>query len=269
MGIFQSIIKKYKDAKQTVLNKKEFKQALLQAVSDGKLTKEEIAELEQKKEELGLSDEDIKEMKAEIFTAAFVAAKSDEQVTASEEKELQDVQQYLGLADSEIQATKKELTRLRLLNEIQQGNLPLMTIANIVTVKGEKAYWAEPALLAEEKVIRTRYEGRSQGVSFRIAKGVSYRVGGFRGHAVSETGVVPVSNGEFIITSKRIIFRGDGKSFATKLDKILDIQLFTNGIHLSENNRAKPRLIKFNELGNHHIIGAVLSHAINHYGDKD
>ena len=270
MGIFQTLVDKYKDTKQKSLNKKEFREALLQAASDGKLTKEEIDELDKKKGELGLTDEDTKGMKAEIFAAAFSATKADAQVTKDEEQELLSIQKYLGLADDEIQHNKKELARLRLLNEIQQGNMPTMPpITNLVTQKGEKVYWAEPSILAEEKVISRKYQGGSQGMSFRVMKGVSYRVGGHRGHITSETGVVAVSDGELILTSNRVIFRGDKKSFAVKLDKILDIQLFTNGFQFSENNKSKPRLVKFKEQGNHDIIGAILSFAINHYGDKE
>jgi len=268
MGIFQTIVNKYKDTKQKSLNKKDFNQALLQAVNDGKITKEEIDELDKKKNELGLTDEDVKGMKAEIFAAAFSATKEDQQVTKDEEQELEKIQKYLGLADDEIQHNKKELARLRLLNEIQKGNLPTVPVTNLVMQKSETGYWSEPAILAEKKVIRRRYEGGSHGVSFRVMKGVSYRVGGHRGHAVSETGLVPVSDGELIVTNKRIIFRGDGKVFAIKLNKILDIQIFTNGLQFSENNRAKPRMIKFKQEGNHDILGAVLSYAINHYGDK-
>lgn len=269
MGIFQTIINKYKDTKQKSLNKKEFKQSLLQAVNDGKLTKEEIDELDKKKVELSLTKEDIKSMRAEIFAVAFSVAKEDNQVTEDEEKELKEIQKYLGLADDEIQTTKKELARLRLLNEIQKGNLSNISVVNLVTQKGEMTYWAEPAILVEEKIIRRRYEGGSQGVSLRVMKGVSYHVGGHRGHIVSETGSVPVSDGELIITSKRVIFRGDGKAFAIKLDKILDVQIFTNGLHFSENNKSKPRMVKFKQEGNHDIIGAVLSYVINHYSNNE
>lgn len=268
MGIFQTIVNKYKDAKQKTLNKKEFREAFLKAASDGKITQAEIVELDKKKAELGLTEEDVKEMKSEIYTTAFSAAKSDKQITKEEEIELQNIQTYLGLGDTEIQHDKKELARLRLLNEIQLGNMPTITVANLVTQKGEKIYWVEPVIMAEEKVIRRRYEGGSQGMSFRIMKGVSYRVGGHRGHITSETGVVAVSDGEMVITSKRIVFRGDKKSFATKLDNLLDTQLFTNGFQFSENNKSKPRLLKFKQEGNHDIIGAILSYAINHYGDK-
>lgn len=242
---------------------------LLQAVNDGKLTKEEIDNLDAKKAEFGLTDEDVKGMRAEIFAAAFSVAKDDKQITEDEEKELKEIQKYLGLADDELQISEIELARLRLLNEIQKGNLPTFPVTNLVTQKNERVYWVEPAILMEDKVIRRRYEGGSQGVSFRVMKGVSYRVGGHRGHIVSETGLVPVSDGELLITSKRIIFRGDGKAFAIKLDKLLDIQIFTNGLHLTESNKSNPRKVKFKREGNHDIVGAVLSYTINHYGDKE
>lgn len=268
MGILQTVIQKYKDAKQKSLNKSEYRQLLLNAISDGKLTKEEIDELDKKKKEFGLTVDDIKGMRVDTYTAALSAVEKDQQVTKEEEQELGEIQKYLGIADDEIQADKKELARLRLLYEIQQGNIPTATVTNLVMQKDEKAYWSEPAILAEEKVISRGFVGGSRGVSLRVMKGVSYRIGSYRGHAVSQTGVVAVSNGALIITSKRLIFQGDNKSFAEPLNKILDIQLFSNGIHFSENNRPKPRLIKFVEEGNNHIIAAILTYAINHYGDK-
>ena len=57
--------------------------------------------------------------------------------------------------------------------------------------------------------------------------------------------------------------------FAIKFDKIIDTQLFTNGLQFLENNRSKPRIIQFEQEGNYNIIGAALSYAINHYGDKE
>lgn len=269
MEILQTIINKYKAVRQKSLNKKEFKRALLEAVNDGKLTKEEIDELDKKKNELGLTDKDVKEMKAEIFLSAFLSAKSDAQITREEAQELERIQRYLGIEDIEIRKEKKELARLRLLTEIIEGNFPPITISGLVLQKGEKVHWTEPAILMEERVVRRYYKGGYSGFSFRITKGVSYRIGGFRGHPVRETGVVGVSNGELIITNKRIIFRGDKKSFAIKLDKILDIQLFTNGLQISENNRSKPILIKFLQKGNHDIIGTIISYTINHYGESD
>ena len=241
MKLFHSLINKYKDAKQKRLNKQEFRKALLQAVEDGKLTNKEISELDKKKAEFGLTDEDIRQIRAEVYTVAFTAAKSDKQVTAEEERELEKIQKYLGLANDEITHDKKELARLRLLNEIQSGNMPEVIVSNVILFKGECPYWIEPAELIEEKVLRRRYEGGSRGVSIRVMKGVSYRVGGHRGHITTDTGLVSVSSGDLVITNKRIIFKGDRKSFAIKLDNLLGTELFTNAIYLSENGKSSSR----------------------------
>jgi len=52
MEILKTIIDRYKAAKQKSLNKKEFREILLQAVNDGKLTKEEIDNLDKRKQNL-------------------------------------------------------------------------------------------------------------------------------------------------------------------------------------------------------------------------
>ena len=267
MNILNKIVDKYKEVRQRSLNKKEFKAQLIQSVSDGKLTKAELDELATRQKELGLTDEDLKGMKAGVFAAAFAATKSDNTITKEEEQELGAIQKYLGVTDADIQPTKKELARFRLLNEIQQGNVPVLPRpSNLIMQKDEKTYWVEPAILKEEKVISRQYQGGSSGVSFRIMKGVSYRVGSSRGHLVSQTGIVAVSMGNFIITSKRLIFQGDLKSFAVKLDKILSAQLYRDGFQFSEGNKPKPRLIQFQQAGNQEIIGAILAYTVNHYG---
>jgi hypothetical protein len=74
------------------------------------------------------------------------------------------------------------------------------------------------------------YEGGSQGVSFRLAKGITYRVGARRGHLVSDKQVMPVSTGNFVMTNKRAVFAGDAKSFALKFDKIINLELYANGL---------------------------------------
>jgi hypothetical protein len=265
MDLLNSLIQKYKDSKQKDLDKKAYKEMLLKAVSDGILSEDEITELTKKKEAAGLSGKDVESIKTKAYLSAFGAVKADQRATEEEERELHKIQKYLQIEDVEIEITQKELARLRLLAEIKDGNLPDLIITNLITQKGERIYWIEPAILAEEKVVRRRYEGGSQGVSLRIMKGVSYRVGASRGNLISDTEIVAVSRGEFIVTNKRAIFRGDGKSFAFKLDKLLDLQLMANGIYLAEANKAKPRMIKFAEEGNSDIIGAVLSHAINNY----
>lgn len=266
MEIFQKIANKYKEIKQKSLNKKDYIDSLKAAITDGKLSSEEIKNLDNKRDEYGLSALDVQNIRLDLYQLAFTEAKSDDVLTKEEEKELKKIQGYLGIDDEEIVSSKKELSRMRLLNEIQNGNIPEISVTNLVIPRTEKIYWSEPSALTEEKVINRRYVGGSQGVNLHVAKGLNFRVGSSRGHLESEMGMVSVSEGDFIITSKRIIFKGDRKSFAIKLDNILDLHIFSDGIRLTENNKAKQRIIKFSEVGNHDIVGAILTYSINHFG---
>lgn len=263
MNILDKISAKYEEIKQKNDDIVEFKEYLLKAVDDVVLTEEEIIELEKKRDELNLTNDDVQKIKTKIYLAAYKTAKSDSFITKDEEQELEKIQNYLRINDSEIKKTKKELYRLRLLSQIQEGNIPVIMVNNIILQKGEKVYWVEPGELLEEKVINRKYKGGSKGVSFRVMKGVHYRIGGTKGHVIIEKGIVNVSDGKFVITNKRLIFRGVIKSFATKFEKIINFDLYEDGINIFEINKAKSRIVKFKDKSNIDIIGAILTSAIN------
>lgn len=264
MGFLQSIIDKYKAKKRRSVNKDEFLSLLLEAASDGKLDQNEIATLDQKTKDFGLSNEDIRHMRAQAYHAAFKIVKEDGRITAEEASELQAIQKYFNLDDEEIIASKRELARLRLINEVQSGNLPTIDVSNLVLQKGETPHWTEEANLLEERVVRRRYQGGSRGVNIRIVKGLSFRVGAHRGQVVSDTAMLPVSDGQLVLTNKRVIYRGTKKSFNFKLDKILDLEFFKDGIKITEGS-GKHRMLKFSNPDNADLVGAVLTQTINNF----
>ena len=47
-----------------------------------------------------------------------------------------------------------------------------------------------------------------------------------------------------------------------KLDKLLNIEFYSDGINMSEES-GKHRLVQFNETKNMDIIGSVISYAVN------
>lgn len=75
---------------------------------------------------------------------------------------------------------------------------------------GERTYLiAQGAVLIEPRTGLGQFRGGSQGVSFRIAKGVSYRVGQSRGtYEPGPTRPTPIDSGAALISSQRVIFRG-------------------------------------------------------------
>ncbi|MDE2150119.1 MAG: hypothetical protein KGJ55_09910 [Gammaproteobacteria bacterium] len=264
MGLFNDIAAKIAAMRQHSKDKKAFFQSLFAAAEHGKLTDEEIQHIHSRQAELNLTDKDLKSIRVQAYNVALHAARNDGKVTAEEETELQKLQQALNISDVEIATSKQELARLRLLAEIQDGNLPVIGVQDVLLQKGETAHWIEAGNILEERVVNRRFVGGSQGMSFRIAKGVSYRVGSYRGHLVADKAVVPVSAGELILTNKRVIFRGDAKSFNIRLDKLLELHFYTDGVRLTDGS-GKPRIVKFSSSGNTDIVGAILSGAINRY----
>lgn len=267
MGIFQDLSTKIAAMWKHAKDKRAFFRAIVEAASDGRLTEQEIAQIDLGRGQLGLTDDDLKQIRVQAYSAALAAATSDGKVTADEESELIKLQAYFKIPDSEIDKPKQQLARFRLLAEIQEGNLPTTNVQNVIFQKGEQAHWSEAGDILEERVVGRRYVGGSSGVSIRIAKGVSYRVGAHRGNIVADKAVVAVSSGDFIITSKRAIFRGDKKSFALAIPKLLDVNFFSNGVRLTD-DKGKPRTVKFETRGNVDIVGAVLSRVINGYSSE-
>jgi hypothetical protein len=68
------------------------------------------------------------------------------------------------------------------------------------------------------------YQGGSQGVSFRVMKGVSYRVGGHRGTFVPGPEVLKVvDTGTVVITNQRVVFQGAGRTREWLFTKLIGV----------------------------------------------
>ena len=93
--------------------------------------------------------------------------------------------------------------------------------------KGEVAYLVlSGAGLVEPRRGPTQWVGGSQGVSFRIAKGMRYHVGGTRGHVVQgEERPTVIDTGLGVITSQRITFIGGKRSTEWAFAKLLGFSL--------------------------------------------
>ena len=87
------------------------------------------------------------------------------------------------------------------------------------------------------------YQGGSSGLSFRVMRGVSYRVGANRGTIVKNPPALrTVDVGTVNFTTKRVTFVGARETRAFDVAKILDLKLDHNGqtVMISVSNRQKP-----------------------------
>jgi hypothetical protein len=243
-GVVTSLFNKLKQVRQTAQEKSILKQKILDAVSDGVLTTEELAQIRAFMSETGLPESEVEDWSREIFVKA-VESLDVYGVSLARISSIEAIAVTLGLNLGKIRNEQRRIEHFRRIAQIREGDMPRLTIPNVLFQSGEEAHWCEPARLWEYKVVGRRYEGGSRGISFRVAKGVSLRLGASRGQMVTDSADVPVCDGNFIITNRRLIFQGEGKSFDTKFDKIIDMTNHADGIRYSEKNRQKPRKIQY------------------------
>jgi hypothetical protein len=173
--------------------KREFQEILFQSVADGKLTEDEITEIARLKEEYGLREEDLRPVRVQVYAAALQVITKDRTVTEEEWTEMQRIQQFLGIPDDEVARDKKELLRLHILQEVHDGNLPIVPApAGLALTKGETVHWREKGTLrdgAEEE-------------------------------------------GELCITDKRVIFRARAP-VVIRVSKIVDVRIALDTVEIA------------------------------------
>ena len=120
-----------------------------------------------------------------------------------------------------------------------QGNLPFLL------QKSENIIWIFKNVNFYEQITQTEFQGRSQGLSFRIAKGVYYRTGTFKGHPVKTEEMKYVSNGLVGLTDKNIYFSSTMKNFKIPYNKILTLDPYEDGLGIQKDGTSsKPQIFK-------------------------
>ena len=262
MRLFNSITDKIKAIQLRSTNKKEFHDLVLLYVADGELSDNEVDIIGLKYREFRLEKEDIKGLGVKAYESAAKVFLNKGVVSDYDLEQLRRIQTLLMISDVEINEIKSSVLRIQTINSIQRGNLPIIQPTSLILQKNEVAYCEEFASLLEEKVVKRGYVGRSQGVSFRIAKGISYRIGESKGQLVSESQIITVATGKFVITNQRAVFCGDRKSFNLRLDSIMNVGKFTNGFNITD-NKGSPKIVQLANTLNTEIIGLILSTSRN------
>lgn len=204
-----------------------------------------------------------------LYDRLYINFESDKELDENELTILKRVQDRFGLSDVEINYTDKILPYVYVNEFKRTGSLPVFNPTEIVGTpillkKNEVVHLACPATLKEIRVVNLGYAGGSRGYSIRIAKGVSYRVGSYRGQALKEERWVPISSGYLVITNQRIMLvpSGGGKQVNIALDKINFYRCYSNGLQLYKEGREKGFFFDM-EYGFIEIAGIVLGELAN------
>lgn len=139
---------------------------------------------------------------------------------------------------------------------VNDGRLPEVSEPNMLPKRGEVVHLEAPAALLKE-VIQREFRAGSRGMSFRIAKGVSYRVCAVKGRMV-EVGrsLEVVDSGTLFVTSHRAVFTGERKSIEVPYAKLLALNVYTDGVQFHASGRQNPSMFRVAD-------GSMIAAAIN------
>jgi len=179
---------------------------------------------------------------------AVEAAFDDGVLTEEEESALSELKQHFSLSQQELDRNGSftKIVKGAVLRDILDGKLPerVQIDGNLPfnLQKTEKIVWVFQDVDYYEEKTRTRYVGGSQGVSIRIAKGLYYRTGAFKGERVQTSETIHADTGLLGVTNKHIYFAGPSKRFRINYNKIVAFEPFSDGIGVQRDAQtAKPQ----------------------------
>ena len=234
-----SLDDKYIQSAKRTVNESAVKKLVLKQYEDKILTDEEKTFIVDFATYLQLDNATLEKIRTNVASSLFKAAMNeklkDKKLSPTEETELTQTLKNLQIDDATAKSmmpknTLQDLAFAKLLWQLDNGVFTLIQNAPINLKKNEECYLAFNGKLLEHKVVTKGYSTGSRGVSFRIAKGVSYRVGAARSVPIKEQ-VTLKHGGVLYLTSDRIIFASTGKnSFTIKFDKLLTFEVYSDGI---------------------------------------
>lgn len=109
--------------------------------------------------------------------------------------------------------------------------LPIIYESPVILQDGEACHYSSTVDRVTTKNKVVGYSGGSHGVSLRVCKGMSYRVGASKGVPIRQD-VLEKNSGNLSITNKRIVFMSEKGSFDKSITKLSAIEPFQDGLAL-------------------------------------
>lgn len=210
-------------------------------ISDNVVEKSEADELNTLKKEFNLADDKV----INIYTDEsqkkfrdFVNSLIDKRrMSPNEEKELLKMVENLHIDTKFIGSS--DYNRIKLYWQLENATLPPIQ-SPINLQKNESLYYTTSISWYEERTrtVSTSYAGLTK--SFRVCKGVSFRVGSVAPSRHSEEYLKLIDAGNVYLTSKRIIFTGEHSNKSIPYTKILDITPYRDGLEIGKDTGRKP-----------------------------
>lgn len=123
--------------------------------------------------------------------------------------------------------------------KISEGNSPFLL------EKNEEIIWIFQDVSYFEDQINKQFLGNSNGISLKIANGLYYKTGTFRGQQIVTRELKFIDYGIIGFTNKNIYFYSSQKSIKIPYNKIITLQPYEDGIGIHKDGAsAKPQIFK-------------------------
>lgn len=196
---------------------------------------------------------------------------ADGELEAAEDDILEKLHTRLGLDPVKSTFMQKVVPSYYIASIRNEDKLPEqprepLTDRGIIIKKDEIPHVYFTSALSEMRV-STGFVAGSTGVSLRVMKGVSYRVGGTRGHITKKDELVETTRGVLILTNKRLFLHPEGntKAVSIPVNKILSYKCFDDGVVLYKEGREKPFVFKFDYPGQAETMGICIGFLCSNY----
>ncbi|MCS7028672.1 MAG: hypothetical protein NZ519_07900 [Bacteroidia bacterium] len=260
---YQNTSEKISGAYQRInntLNKQKNKEILLSTIQKGieerSIKAQDFKEIEQMRQEWDITDAEMSEIKIKAFK--FAMQKVREQVVISKEAIdlLLLLEEHFQFNSQEYDAIKAEITRIKNIFSIQQGQFITFDVPEINLYSNEECFWVENAEYVEFKTEvpfipkpPKRFDAHTPYI-FGETKGVVFPI---QNNQV-------IANGKLYITTQRVIFLAEDKDYAIKNNKIDYFEPFANGLMIYADK--EPDKFKYHSTQNAEVIAFVLQNVL-------
>jgi hypothetical protein len=193
-----------------------------------------------------LADKERRTLQDETFTNYAEAVLADDHLTPEEEGAFRAVTEALQIPEESLTqiGQHRDIFMRLVVAQLNDGRLGVLDSPRLIAKASEVVHAETSAALMKEVTIR-QFQGGSSGVSFRIAKGVRYHVGGFKGQSVViGTELQVQDSGVLSVSSSRVVFLGEKKMMEFLYAKLVGLEVFNDGVRLQVSNRQTVSLIR-------------------------
>jgi hypothetical protein len=200
-----------------------------------------------------VSDDELRSLTLSAFGTAIDKALEDHLLTTEEEDKLGSLLKEFGVTMNDLSPSAGEkLIKGAILKDLGEGKVPerikLDGHVPLNLARDEKMIWVFQNATFFTPRSKTTYQGASHGVSIRLARGVYYRVGAFKGEPVRTEYLSEEATGLLALTSRAVYFYSPSKAFKILPKKIMAVEAFSDGISITPDGaNPKPRILKLDD----------------------